>query len=187
MRFRVYMAMSLDGFIADADGDVAWLDPYFDEDYGYASFIAGIGCAVMGRVTYEQVRGFGEWPYEGFDVHVLAGSPPLDLPPSVHAWSGTPAELARELEAHGPEGDCWVVGGGRTIRAFDRIGRIDELQLFVMPVLLGDGVPLFPTPYPASALTLISVTRWENGVVGLRYGKDDGDSINDGEEPEDVS
>jgi dihydrofolate reductase len=184
MRFRVYMAVSLDGFIADADGDVAWLDPYFDEDYGYASFVAGIGCAVMGRVTYEQVRGFGEWPYEGFDVHVLAGSPPTDLPPSVHAWTGTPGELARELEAAGSEGDCWVVGGGRTIRSFGELGLIDEYQLFVMPVLLGTGVRLFPTPYPDSRLILRSVARWENGVVGLRYGTT---YAEDGEEAEDVS
>ena len=71
MRFRVYIAMSLDGYIATSDGGVEWLDPFLDEDYGYGTFIQEISHAVMGRVTYDHVRGVGEWPYPDLGVHVL--------------------------------------------------------------------------------------------------------------------
>lgn len=181
------MAVSLDGYIATPDGDVAWLDPYFDEDYGYAGFIEGIGSAVMGRVTYEQLRGFGEWPYEGLDVHVLTSAPLDDLPPSVRAWNGSARELAEELVTGSADGDCWIIGGGRTIRSFDRLDLVDERDLFIMPVLLGDGVPLCPSPYPARALSLTSVARWENGVVRLSYGRARADEDLESQDDADVS
>jgi len=170
MRFRVYIAMSLDGYIATADGGVEWLEPFGDEDYGYASFIEEIGSVVMGRVTFEQVRDFGDWPYDGMSVRVLTSGALDDPPPGVVAWSGSLADLERQLDAEGEGADCWVVGGGQTIRGFDGLNLIDEYELFIMPVVLGDGVPLFPKPYPPREIELRSVTAWDNGVVRLRFG-----------------
>ena len=170
MRVRVYIAMSLDGYIATPDGAVDWLEPFFDADYGYESFISEISCAVMGRITYEQVLDFGEWPYPDHDVYVLSRAPIDGLPERAFGWSGTPGELSAHLVQRKLEGDCWLIGGGRTIREFERLGAIDEYEVFVMPVWLGDGVPLFPAPFPAGGLELRDVTAWENGVVRLLYG-----------------
>jgi dihydrofolate reductase len=169
MRVRVYIAMSLDGYIAPPDGSVDWLEPFFEADYGYEEFIRGIACAVMGRVTYEQVRAFGEWPYPEHDVFVLTRSGLEDLPERTVAWSDTPAELLNHLRSAYGGGDCWLIGGGKTIREFERLGAVDEYEVFVMPVLLGAGISLFPEPFPAGPLRLTDVGAWENGAVRLLY------------------
>lgn len=163
--------MSLDGYIATPDGSVDWLEPFFDEEYGYESFIREISCAVMGRITYEKVVDFGEWPYPDHDVYVLSRSALEGLPERAFAWSGSPDELAGHIGGMNLDGDCWLIGGGQTIREFERLGTIDEYEVFVMPTLLGDGIPLFPSPFPAGALELTSVMAWENGVVRLLYGR----------------
>ena len=75
MRFRVYIATSLDGYVATPDGGVEWLEPFQDEDYGYNSFIQKIGTVIMGRTTFQQVLGFGQWPYKDLRVMVLSSHP----------------------------------------------------------------------------------------------------------------
>jgi dihydrofolate reductase len=168
MRFRVYIAVSLDGYIATSDGGVEWLDDFTDEDYGYGEFIREISHAVMGRTTYDQAVGFG-WSYTDLDSHVLT-TQPLQAPPDrTEGWEGTVAELAEHLRTADSEGDCWLIGGARTIRAFEEIRAIDEYEIFVIPVVLGQGVPLFDAPYPRRDLQLLSVKAWDNGVVRLLY------------------
>lgn len=169
MRFRVYIAMSLDGYIATSDGGVGWLDQFLDEDYGYGQFIQEISHAVMGRVTYDHVRSLGEWPYPDLSVHVLTSGRLDDAPEHVSVWSEDPLELVRRLDASASDGDCWLIGGGRMIRAFEELEVVEEYEIFVMPVILGGGVPLFVAPYPPRALQLLSVKAWNNGVVRLLY------------------
>lgn len=171
MRIRLYIAASLDGFIAAPDGSVEWLEPFFDADYGFEAFISGIGCAVMGRKTYEQVLEFGDWPYPDHDVWVLSRTPLSDLPPRTLAWTDSPAGLVRHLRATIGEGDCWLIGGGETLREFEKLGVVEEYEIFIMPVLLGTGIPLFPAPFPEARLELRDVTAWENGAVRLQYGR----------------
>ena len=89
------------------------------------------------------------------------------------AWSEGPGDLVRHLRDGDRAGDCWLIGGGLTIREFERLGVIDEYEVFVMPTLLGDGIPLFPTPFPCGALQLSGVMAWENGAVRLQYGRTD--------------
>ena len=79
-RIRLYIATSLDGYIATPDGDVAWLEPFHAGDYGYDDFLKGIGTLVMGRTTFDQVLGFGAWPYAGKRAIVLT-SRPVETPP----------------------------------------------------------------------------------------------------------
>ena len=100
MRFRVYIAVSLDGYIATPDGGVGWLEPFFDEDYGYDSFVREISCAVMGRVTYEQVRAFGEWPYPEHDVYGVLYRLAPDQLDRVNSYEG-PGYSFIEVEVEG--------------------------------------------------------------------------------------
>jgi dihydrofolate reductase len=138
-----YAAVSLDGFIAGPDDDISWLDPYPAEDVGYAGFIAGISGLVMGRRTYEIVMRLGDWPH-GDRPTAVATRRPLDgAPPAVFAVAGTPREMLAALRARGADGRIWLEGGGDLAGQFLADGAIDEIELGVIPVLLGRGIPLF--------------------------------------------
>src|SRR5690606_23908645 len=168
----LYIATSLDGFIATADGGVAWLDRYGqgEEDYGYSEFMEGVGSVIVGGKTFRQVQGFGEGAMPGVETYVLTrqglnGSPG----PSTHAYSGDMAALVDELKARS-EKNIWLMGGGEVVALFAREGLIDEYMVFVMPVLLGEGVPLFPpVAMDDTTLTLVDVHRYDDGVVKLHY------------------
>jgi dihydrofolate reductase len=165
-RFRVYIATSLDGFIATPDGGVAWLEPFEGQDYGYQAFAAGIQTIVMGRTTFEQVLGFGAWPYGGKRTIVLSARRDPELPHEARGASDA-AALVRELRA-GSGGDVWVLGGGRTIATFLELDAVDSLELFVMPLLLGAGIRLFE-PGTAATLRLGGTTTYPSGAVRLLY------------------
>src|SRR6478672_9003921 len=120
MRASVYIATSLDGFIAREDGALDWLPaPGGDaggEDYGYRDFMASVDALVMGRHTFELALSFGAWPYAGKPVVVLSSRPaaiPPSLASSVEWLSGSPSEVVRRLAARGAE--HLYVDGGRTI------------------------------------------------------------------------
>ncbi|UPY36551.1 dihydrofolate reductase family protein [Sediminicoccus sp. KRV36] len=163
-----YIAASLDGFIATADGSVAWLEAFQATDYGYAEFFAGIGTLVMGRATYDQVLAFGAWPYAGKPCLVLSRSGIANPPEGVAAWKGDAASLATHLAQLKER--VWVVGGGKLIAGLLAEGAVTELDLFTMPVLLGRGIPLFAGGHPpAQKLSLLDTQTWPNGVVRLRY------------------
>ncbi|MFA7429533.1 MAG: dihydrofolate reductase family protein [Rhodospirillaceae bacterium] len=165
--FRLYAATSLDGFIADAEGGIAWLSDYNGEDYGTEAFMVSVDALVMGRATYDQVRTFGDWPYPGKRVWVLT-TQPLDegAPPGVKAMAD-PAALVETLRTRG--GLVWIVGGGQTVLAFLDLGAVDEIEVFVMPILLGAGVPLLP-PGASRKLTLLETETYRTGAVRLLYG-----------------
>ena len=165
---RVSLAVSVDGLIADDQGGVGWLDSYPAEAFGFAEFLAGIDTIVMGRKTYEQVLGFGAWPYVGKRSVVLSTQPVEDLPAGAEHRAGRPEDLARELKA-GRGRDVWVMGGGQTIGGFLRCGAIDSIELFVVPVVLGRGLALFAGVTGLSGLRLVACERADRGVVRLRY------------------
>jgi dihydrofolate reductase len=164
-----YIAASLDGFIATPDGSVGWLDGFQGEEYGFDAFLAGVETLAMGRATYDQVRGLGAWPYGARRCHVVTSRPlDRDAPAGVEAWAAEDLpELAARLAASDPP--AWVVGGGRLIGAMLAARAIAELDLFVMPVLLGAGVPLFAGARPVATLALVETRAWPNGAVRLRY------------------
>jgi dihydrofolate reductase len=162
-----YVAVSLDGYIAEADGSVTFLDDFGSEEYDFHGFLESIGALVMGSTTYEQVLGFG-WPYGDRPCLVLT-SRELDVPDGANVtFTGERTGRAIRAFAESAPKRVWVVGGGRVIVDGMREGGVDLLDLFVMPVVLGTGIPLFPERFDG-ALELVESDRFTNGVVRLVY------------------
>ncbi|MCV6824034.1 MULTISPECIES: dihydrofolate reductase family protein [Halocynthiibacter] len=165
---RGYIAQSADGFVADKDGGVGFLDAYQGVDYGYEPFMAEIDTVVMGRATYDQIVGFDVgWPYAGKRGVVVTSSPLETVLGDVRAWSRPLSELADDLAQN--TGDTWIVGGPKLQAAFIELGALERLDLFVMPVLLGAGVPLFASDKGAVPMELAQSKSFDNGVIQLEY------------------
>lgn len=140
-RTRVFIASSLDGFIARSDGNLDWLTERGERagDTGYDAFMANIDTIVMGRNTYEKTQTFGFWPYEGLDVRVL--STRLDSDDPNITVERDLATLVRHVNASGATNV--YVDGGQLVQSFLREGLLDEITITTAPVLLGSGISLF--------------------------------------------
>lgn len=167
--WHCFIATSLDGRIARADGSVDWLacgGP--PEEFGYDAFYAGVDAILMGRGTYDAVRRMGDWPYPGKPTTVLTHRVLDDAPPGVAARGGDIATIAAEIEARGHR-RVWIEGGGAVIRQMLAIGRLDVLEMAVLPILLGRGIALFPEGTAETALRLVSCTPRSGGALHLIY------------------
>ena len=170
----VFIAASLDGFIARLDGDISWLTNSVytiqSEDFGIAEFYSSVDTLVMGRNSYETALGFPEWPYSHLRVVVLSHSA-LVIPPvlvnKVEHISGSPAEVAQLLEASGSH--HVYVDGGQTIQGFLQAGLINEITLTTIPILLGSGIPLFGSFNREFLLQLLDSRTYPNGFVQTKY------------------
>ena len=170
----VFVATSLDGYIAREDGGIDWLpsgepgDP--GEDYGFSAFYATVDAVVMGRNTWELVRSFDSWQYGEKAVIVLT-SRAIDIPPerrsTVTAMSGTPAEIVARLAERGLR--HLYVDGGRTTQAFLAAGLVRRLVLTRIPVLLGRGIPLFGALPGDVRLRHVRTRSWPSGLVQGEY------------------
>jgi dihydrofolate reductase len=166
----VFIATSLDGFIAREDGAIDWLPQGGAEDYGYRAFIETVDTIVMGRRTYETVLAFDPWPYGSIPVVVLSSRPAtLRAAPSgsVEPMSGGVPDILRALERRGA-GRLYV-DGGQTIQRFMAAGAINRLIITRVPVLLGRGIPLFG-PLPGDIqLRHIRTQSYASGLVQSEY------------------
>ena len=151
---------------------MGWLDPYNSPEFGFAAFSESIGTVIMGRATYDQTLGFGvPWPNAGKRTIVFTSRPlgPGPVPEGVERWAGRdPRALAADLRAAGGK-DVWICGGAKVVRQFLDLDLIDRIELFVIPVLLGDGLPLFERSGHDSRLRLEHAKPYSNGVVELVY------------------
>lgn len=164
-----YVASSVDGYIAGPDDDMGWL-PQFDGDVtGFHDFFAGVGALVMGRRTYEWILdNAAAWPYGDVPSYVLSTSLPAGPAEHVSVTPGPLTDLAVTLRDG--EGTAWLVGGGRLFSAFAAAGLVDLWIITVVPVLLGAGVPLFPSGPDAYARLELTETRTLAGdCVQLHY------------------
>jgi len=167
----LYITASLDGFIAEPGGGMSWLDEAStaDSDFGYAEFYASIDTMLMGSATYEFVLHEAEaFPHADRDVFVFTSR---DLPiaaESVALVRTDAAEFVRGLKAR-DGGPIWLVGGGKLNSSLLDPRLVDEIRLFVQPVVLGGGVPLFAAPNAGARLGLVTTREWPLGVVELRY------------------
>ncbi|MEE9161911.1 MAG: dihydrofolate reductase family protein [Candidatus Neomarinimicrobiota bacterium] len=168
----LYIATSLDGYIARPDGSVAWLSTYDrdDEDYGYAEFYGSIDALVMGSKTYEQVLGFGDWPYAGRPTYVLSRRDLEHQRGEVTIAPTRPDSLLQKLDAVGHK-RVWLVGGAELAASFGKQGLIDEYIITIVPIVLGGGIPLFPSPGNEEQLELLKSKQYSSGLVQLQYGR----------------
>lgn len=174
LKCSVYIAQSLDGYIATPDGDVDWLSQFDDslgrEDYGYHEFLDSVDVIVMGSHTYEKVLSFLMWPYEDKHVIVLSGREleiPDDLQDKVTLMNAEPAEVvARLAEA---KAEHVYVDGGDTLSRFLAAGLIESLTVTTVPLLLGAGRPLFSALPAEIALEHLQTQTFPNGLVQTKY------------------
>ncbi len=176
----VFCGISLDGFLAKPDGDIDWLtgsagegeEDASQQDHGFEAFMAGVDTLVMGRKTFEKVMTFDKWYYGGKRVVVLSHSP-LDLGPAkarggvVEQMSGSPAEVAAKLGAGGAK--SLYIDGGLTIQGFLRAGLIGRIIVSQLPVLIGQGIPLFGPLDRDIRLRLVSSRTFPGGMVQSEY------------------
>lgn len=171
----VFIATSLDGYIAREDGSLDWLNEASARnpeggDYGYARFISDIDALVIGRSTFEQVLTFGEWPYGSMPVVVLSRSLktlPAYLPRTVSLSAEQPEQLVQRLTSTGYH--HLYIDGGRTIQGFLAAGLVNEITITLIPVILGSGKPLFGTQAGDVRLELIRSLAYESGFVQNHY------------------
>lgn len=170
---HVFIAASMDGFIARKDGDLDWLMEYDtgDEDHGYDAFMASVDGLIMGRGTFEKVLTFGDWPYQRpvivMSSRLTKKDVPKNLKDKVRISNQAPDELMETLDKEG-----WnkaYVDGGKVIQSFLRAGLISDIILTRVPILIGDGLPLFGTLEADIKLNHVETTSFPSGLVGSKY------------------
>ena len=166
-RFRLYLAQSIDGCIADERGGVDWLTAY-GEPEGYAQFLAETGAIVMGRRSFDQMLEFGPWPYgERRTVVMTRRALPESAPAAAEAWRGEDVRsLADDLRAR-TRGDVWLFGGGSAMRPFIAADLVDTIEIAIIPVVLGAGIRLFEPEGPTRRFDLRSVGHAAAGYALL--------------------
>jgi dihydrofolate reductase len=166
--WHCHIAMSLDGKIARIDGSFDWLERYPPQEFGFDALMADIDAILMGRDTYEVVRGFGEWPYADKETIVMTRRPLVGAPPAVERRSGDLGVVAAELEARGYR-RVWIEGGAQVIRGMIAAGKLDVLEMAIVPIVLGDGIPLISPETPELKLTLKSCEPRSGGALHVVY------------------
>ncbi len=169
----LYIATSLDGYIAREDGNIDWLSIVEDknEDYGYKKFLSSIDTVIMGRKTYDMVLSFGEFPYPDKKCFVVTRT---ERPPDrwVNFWSKDVSELLSTIRRK--DGlNIWLVGRGELIHEFihefSTKNLIDEYIVSIIPIILGSGIPLFRSGEPEVRLGLLGSSVFPSGLIQLIY------------------
>jgi len=170
MKVSVFIGTSVDGFIARPNGDLDFLPAGGGEPHGYSEFMASVDALVIGRKTFETVLAFPEWPYGDKRVLVLS-SRPLDFSTVrggvVEQMSGAPAEIVAKLAARGVQ--HIYVDGGITIQRFLCAGLVQRLVITRVPVLIGEGIPLFGALPRDLRLRHIVTQQYPSGLVKSEY------------------
>lgn len=167
-KISIYIACSIDGYIARKSGNLDWLQYGHtgDEDYGFKKFISSIDAVIMGRNTYEVVSAFGEWAYKDKRVVVLSNTL-TEVRQEAELFCGQLTELLTKLHSENVR-HVWV-DGGVTVSKFLEAGLVDDITISIIAMVLGSGTPLFSTMNREHKCRLISIQSYPSGLVQLRY------------------
>jgi dihydrofolate reductase len=166
----LFIAMSLDGYIAKPDGDISFLDEMNQEgeDYGYQAYIETVDTVLLGRKTYDKIRSMGvESPYGDRDVFVLTRTPQENSGKTIF-YSDNLKELVTTLKSK-PGKNIYCDGGAEIIAQLIHENLIDEMTVSIIPVLLGEGIRLFNGNFQEKKLKLTENKSFEKGLVQLHY------------------
>jgi len=170
MKASVFIATSLDGYIARLDGSLDWLPGDSVEPHGYDEFIETVDAIVIGRKTFETIAGFPSWPYGTMPVVVLSTTvSEVSAPDSAvcSVMSGAPAEIVAALEQRGMK--HLYIDGGETIQGFLQAGLIQRMTITRIPVLIGIGIPLFGPLSPDVRFEHVMTRSFPSGLVQSEY------------------
>lgn len=170
---HVFIAASIDGYIARKDGNIDWLavPGSENEDHGYNDFFASVDGIIMGRGTYDVVSTFGDWPFKKPTIVLTSSLSEADMPEDhkgkVRFLKATPSEALQLTEQEG-----WnraYVDGGKVIQSFLQAGLIEDMIISCIPILLGDGLPLFGLIDRSVPLQHIETRPFSSGLVQSTY------------------
>ncbi len=162
------LGISLDGYIARPDGAVDFL--FMPKDYSMAPFFATIDTALLGRKTFDAALKMGGGGFSGWsmDFYVFSRSRPAGKRDGVTFTKQSPAALVRQLRKSKGK-NIWLMGGGELARDFLKADLVDELYIGMVPVLLGEGIPLFPAGFPQREFSLVENKTFSKGLIALKY------------------
>lgn len=170
----LYIATSIDGFIADVNGGIDWLNgvpmPKEETDYGYSDLMNSVGTIFMGANTYRQILSFDvPWPYEGKKVYVVSHDKELKITsPETEVLTHNIEEKVQEILSK-EESNIWLLGGAQLNHLFLKHKLVNEIQVAVMPIILGKGVSLFNQQEAFALLNLLNSVSYSSGVICNSY------------------
>ncbi|MGB0177799.1 MAG: dihydrofolate reductase family protein [Owenweeksia sp.] len=172
-KVSLYIAASLDGYIAKLDGSIKWLEEFPNpegSDFGYADFLEEVDTILMGGKTYRQVLTFGEWPYRNKECYVFSRSATMERDANVIFVKDDIAGFVRELKSRNGK-VIWLVGGGEVNNILLCQGLVDEIILTCVPVLLGAGISISGTVEMEEYFEPIKTKTFKNGMIQLTFGR----------------
>ncbi len=174
----VFVAQSLDGFIASKDGSTSWLNMPnpTKTDYGYNNFLKQIDAFIIGRLTFEKALKYKPYPYskQVFVLSTTLKNIPINLQDSVEIVNGDLKTILQDIQSKGYKN--LYIDGAKTIQSFLKEGLIDEITINTLPIILGEGIKLFENINKTIPLILKSKTSYENGILTSTYKKQEMDS-----------
>lgn len=172
-KIKLYIAVSLDGYIATPDGGVEWLNQFQiskNEDYGYKEIYQSIDTILMGGRTYRDIVGFGcEWPYKDKTTYIVSRNN-VNLTPAEQVYFITDhvtGNVEKLKESTGK--DIWLVGGGELVSMLLDANQIDEMHLCYLPIVLGQGISLFPNNPKETIWKLVGSKSFLSGAISITY------------------